>query len=203
MADDIRARSWRGSGRRYRCHGGSFGDLSPPTIVILEVGLLTRGGKERKRRKTSNRSRSEISGAGQRSSFLPLIANPPPRADIRRMPVRPRNHDRSTSRREAFRPRRDQNPRSRGSASMFTVSRPPPAALHYVPREMKKYRAALSAHEYRIRRSGLCTLEASPAPFSKLNYLSPVDFPPVRRYSAARAFCKFELSLRAIFRSRN
>lgn len=54
---------------------------------------------------------------------------------------------------------------------------------------MKKYRLNLSAHEYPIRRHGLCTPEASSAPFSKLNYLSPlfppVRFPPVRLYSAA------------------
>lgn len=41
---------------------------------------------------------------------------------------------------------------------------------------MKKYRLDLSAHEYHIRRNGLCAPRASSAPFSKLNYLSPVRF---------------------------
>ena len=51
---------------------------------------------------------------------------------------------------------------------------------------MKKYRLDLLAHEYHIRRNGLCTLQVSSAPFSKLNYLSPVRFPSFRLHPAVR-----------------
>ena len=53
---------------------------------------------------------------------------------------------------------------------------------------MKKYHLDLSAHEYHIRRNGLCTLQVSSAPFSKLElFNSGYVFPPFRLHPAAQA----------------
>lgn len=59
MVDDTRARSWRRPGQCYRCHDNSFEDLSPPAIMILRVGLLTRGVRERKKEGEQRRERGE------------------------------------------------------------------------------------------------------------------------------------------------
>lgn len=74
-------------GRRYRCHDSSFGDLNPPTIVILGVGLLTRGGRKREGGDRGGRlidrgarSAEEVSvRVASRSSRAPWVL-----ADIRR-----------------------------------------------------------------------------------------------------------------------
>lgn len=94
------------------------------------------------------------------------------------------DHDRSTS--EVFHSRRDKNPRSRSwriSGALAADQRRNRVFLlrsRYITfrpfRQMKKYRLDLLTHEYHIRRNGLCTLQASSAPFSKLNYLSPFPF---------------------------